>query len=214
MKSAKLIVLKALILAAPTLFLERNAHAQAMTDVIEGCLPQLQAGLLPADYDLHTLLGNDSSYTIPFGKSAQNCLGYTWINFKNSTNNKVMTPRYLLNVNSSAFDCEDTALSWGLYKRAWIVGNPPGQWFFVSGGFMRGKLVSGTCTYDPANPPWGVGETSVVVTPSTYGIIWRSEYRVAIKAYQDDDVSIGHPGTWCDSSAQCNQGVTVSFDAP
>jgi hypothetical protein len=212
-KSAKLIVLKALILAAPTLFLERSANAQAMTDMSEGCLPQLQAGLLLPDYDLGTLLGNDSSYIYPLGESAPGCLGYSWIKFRNSTNNKVMTPHYLTNVNSSAFDCADTALLWGLYKRSWLIGQSPGPWYFVTGGTMHGKLVGGTCTYDPANPPSGVGETSTVVTLSN-NLFTRSEYLVAVKAYQNDDESIGHPGTWCTTSAQCNHGVSVSFDAP
>ncbi|WP_437986812.1 hypothetical protein [Sorangium sp. So ce117] len=214
MKSARRIVLKALILAAPALFLERSAHAQEMTDMTEGCLSQLQAGLLLPDYNLGTLFGNDSSYVFPLGEGAPGCLGYTWIDFRNGTNNKVMTPHYLTNVNSSAFDCQDTALLWGLYKRSWIVGQSPGPWYFVSGGTMRGELVSGTCTYDPSNPPFGAGETSTVVTLSNPNIFSRSEYRLAIKAWQNDDVSAGHPGTWCGSSAQCNQGVSVSFDAP
>ncbi|WP_437714479.1 hypothetical protein WMF45_49970 [Sorangium sp. So ce448] len=214
MRSANLIIASAITLAAPVLGWERDAHAHEveMSDLPEGCIDELRAGTLPIDLDLGTLSGSDSSVEVA-GFTASECMGYTWLNFKNGTNAKVMTPHYGPNVNSSAFDCNHTALTWGLYFRVVIPFASTSTWVFVKGGNMFGSLVGGTCTYDPENFPHGAGGTSSPLPLTSVPGGWV-EYRLAVKAWQHDDTHIGHPGTACGGLTECHNNVVVEFDAP
>ncbi|WP_159397900.1 hypothetical protein [Sorangium cellulosum] len=210
----KLVVVQALVLAVPMLCMVREAHAHsvAMSDLPEGCLSQLNSGSLPIHNDFGTLSSFDSTFMVS-GQNESACAGYTWIKFFNTSNDKVMRPQYGLNVNSSAWDCNHTALTWGLYMRVMASWGQVTPWTFVNGGNMFGSLVSGTCTYDPENIPHGAGGTSSnVISSSVFGT-WI-EYRLAVKAWQHDDVAFGHPGTWCGGLPQCNHNVLVKFDAP
>lgn len=214
MRSVKFVVVQALVLAVPMLCLAREAHAHSvdMSDLPEGCLSQLRSGTLPIHNDFGTLSWHDSTYAVS-GHNVSGCAGYTWIKFYNTSNDKVMRPKYGENVNSSAWDCNHTALTWGLYARVMAAWGQVTPWDFVNGGNMYGNLVSGTCTYDPENFPHGAGSTSGNVISSFAPGTWI-EYRLAVKAWQHDDVDLGHPGTWCGGLSECNHNVGVKFDAP
>ncbi|WP_437589880.1 hypothetical protein [Sorangium sp. So ce1000] len=179
-----------------------------MSDLPEGCIDELRAGTLPIDRDLGTLSSGNSSYSV-FGFNGSECYSYSWFKFKNGSSEKLMTPHYGLNVNSSAWDCNHTALTWGLYAKVTILGGSTAPWMFVTGGNSFGNLIGGTCTYTPGNPPGGAGVTiaTIPVTPAGISI----EYRLGVRAWQHDDVNFGHPGTWCGGSSECNHNPLVKF---
>jgi hypothetical protein len=201
--AARALIALALICSSLAYETEANAHTLPISDLPEACLGGLNQDSWPIDVVVSSYPGNQMTVTAP-GRTQSGCTGYSWIKLVSPPTNRILWPDFGVNVNSSAWNCSHTALTWGMYAKA------PGasSWVFINGGAnIMGKLVAGKCTYEHHNffdpSTHGPGSPPFAALPAT-----GSEFRMAIKAWQHDDLPL-HPNIQCGGLPECHQPVSL-----
>jgi hypothetical protein len=186
---------------AGSICLHHGTAKAAMTDLPEGCLASLNAGTITLSNIFGAL--QPPSVKMPLGgHNGSGCNGYTWTSFTLPNGPNIhLQPMPVTNVNSSEWDCNHTALTWGLY----IKPSGGSTWVFLSGGNLYGKLVRGACTYDPTNFPSQSDSQASWTLPPVPG----AQFRIATRHWQHDDPAIGHTGQWCQGLTSCNHDTTL-----
>ena len=164
---------------------------------IEQCASEIPT--LPID----AVTTTTGSFLVP-GFFDQGCRSFTWVQFPGNVKSIRLFGLYAgANINSSAWDCNHSTISYALYKKLL-----DGTWALVTFDRRYGYLRPApnlTCDYN-----------SGLAFPDSVGSFWEedyaqclwsilffcglssaTEYRLAIQSWQHNDTALSHPGDAC-----------------
>jgi len=167
-------------------------HPETGEELLASCADELDRGL-PVDVNLPR---GASALDIPsFNDAAQSqCWNFGWAEYyEPDTIPFTVAPAWAgPNINFTAWDCNHSSIHYGIYgQTSW------GQWVYLRGGLMYGKLVGGVCRYSVSNfpaQPWGQDS-------------WRQwaggRFRIGLRSWNHDDPALGHTHDLCPDPVNC-----------
>ena len=172
-------------------------HPLSGPDLLQSCVHGLNTNALPLDRVITGLPNWDlvPSYNDP---SQSECANFGWAGFSVRTGPFTVTPTFSgPNINTSAWDCNHSSVTYGLYRWNRVTN----LWSFVGGGVMYGNLAGGVCGHSvnnfPSQASWGRDSLTSYSTPNI------SRFRIAVQSWSHNDTNIGHPGNLCADRVDC-----------
>ncbi len=167
-------------------------HPLSGEELLESCAGEMNSSL-PVDVTLPS--GSSSTLVGSYNNSGQSaCWNFGWAEFDAPAAAFTVAPEFAgPNINSSAWDCNHSLVTYGIYGQT-----SSGQWVYLRGGLMYGKLSNGVCGYDvnnfPSQASWGANS-------------WKQwgggKFRIGTRSWSHDDPQLGHHHDSCDDLANC-----------